>query len=91
MLLYKGEFMKYFVCQYGLDAIVRYENDDFEEEDRRNDTIHKRYNLNIYINYISGVINMIELFILLVLAHLAADYVFQTDFIALGKNNTQSI
>lgn len=31
---------------------------------------------------------MFELFILLVLAHLVADYVFQTDSIALGKNNT---
>lgn len=31
---------------------------------------------------------MVGLFILLVLAHLVADYVFQTDSIALGKNNT---
>lgn len=31
---------------------------------------------------------MFELFILLVLGHLVADYVFQTDSIALGKNNT---
>lgn len=31
---------------------------------------------------------MFELFVLLVLGHLVADYVFQTDSIALGKNNT---
>jgi len=47
--IFDGDFMKYYVCQDCMDAIVKYENDDFDDEDELT-PIEKRYNLNSRIN-----------------------------------------
>lgn len=46
--IFDGEFMKYYVCQDCLDAIIQYENEDWNEEDEQ-DPVDKRYAMNKYI------------------------------------------
>lgn len=46
--IFDGEFMKYYVCQDCLDAIVQYENEEYDDEDKY-DPIEKRYMLNSHI------------------------------------------
>lgn len=46
--IFDGEFMKYYVCQDCLDAIIQYENEEYDEEDELT-PIDKRYRLNKHI------------------------------------------
>ena len=46
--LFDGDFMKYYVCQDCLDAIVQYENEEYDEEDELT-PVDKRYRLNKHI------------------------------------------